>query len=33
VYKLWKKRRRTLDVRNDELSVMLKLERERTSPE
>jgi hypothetical protein len=32
VQKLQKKRRRRLDVRDDELSVMLKLGRERTRP-
>jgi hypothetical protein len=32
VHKLQKKRRRTLDVRDDELSVMLKLGRERMRP-
>jgi hypothetical protein len=32
VHKLQKKRRRTLDVRDDELSVILKLGRERMRP-
>jgi hypothetical protein len=32
VYKLQKKRRRTLDVRDDELSIILKLRRERIRP-
>jgi hypothetical protein len=32
VQKLQKKRRRRLDVRDDELSVMLKLGQERTRP-
>jgi hypothetical protein len=32
VHKLQKKRRRTLNVRDDELSVILKLGRERMRP-